>query len=520
MVAEEHEHHGGIARVQLLRQTDIFADRFIHAEEVVVEHITALLRPAACFGRNIGNGALRFGVGAVILIAHREGEQRRAVRRVEVGEQVVRELLVGMPHGDVGVDQLAEAVFRENAPVKAEVVVHALAVIEPAVAGVRVVRRIALRREVADVGADRAAVFVVLARAGEEAPLGIHGAAREDVREQAAGEALLLERVPGGIDLLHRVKAGEGVKVGQVAERLEHHAHDGDLLPLRNVFIGEGRKQRLRRAGIVALRLFGEQLRHRVQEGKRKAAGKIDLVVRPDIDERVVRRPFVDGFVGVGAEVRADAQQHAGRRAQRADAPALIAARHEEHGKGQHRAEERDRRVDLGGPFKSVLTHDAARRAQEQDIARAHRIAAQHDLIIVDEWEAHTEKAAEQHAAPAASGQKIAQPCEQQRREKVQRQQQRMIEIGPVQLCLREGGIRAGREPQAEKADADAEEREQHGEVGAVGAERPAARAIGRKNKARKLQIGFPFKKNNRIITDFSAKTTAISHHSAKSRSM
>ena len=82
------------------------------------------------------------------------------------------------------------------------------------------------------------------------------------------------------------------------------------------------------------------------------------------------------------------------------------------------------------------------------------------------------------------------------------------------------GGIRAGREPQAEKADADAEEREQHGEVGAVGAERPAARAIGRKNKARKLQIGFPFKKNNRIITDFSAKTTAISHHSAKSRSM
>ena len=43
---------------------------------------------------------------------------------------------------------------------------------------------------------------------------------------------------------------------------------------------------------------------------------------------------------------------------------------------------------------------------------------------------------------------------------------------------------------------------------------------LGRKNKARKLQIGFPFKKNNRIITDFSAKTTAISHHSAKSRSM
>ena len=95
-----------------------------------------------------------------------------------------------------------------------------------------------------------------------------------------------------------------------------------------------------------------------------------------------------------------------------------------------------------------------------------------------------------------------------------------MIEIGPVQFCLREGGIRAGREPQAEKADADAEEREQHGEVGAVGAERPAARAVGRKNKARKLQIGFPFKKNNRIITDFSAKTTAISHHSAKSHSM
>ena len=95
-----------------------------------------------------------------------------------------------------------------------------------------------------------------------------------------------------------------------------------------------------------------------------------------------------------------------------------------------------------------------------------------------------------------------------------------MIEIGPVQLCLRESGIRAGREPQAEKADADAEEREQHGEVGAVGAEHPAARAVGRKNKARKLQIGFPFKKNNRIITDFSAKTTAISHHSVKSRSM
>ena len=46
------------------------------------------------------------------------------------------------------------------------------------------------------------------------------------------------------------------------------------------------------------------------------------------------------------------------------------------------------------------------------------------------------------------------------------------------------------------------------------------ALAVGRKNKARKLQIGFPFKKNNRIITDFSAKTTAISHHSAKSRSM
>ena len=172
-------------------------------------------------------------------------------------------------------------------------------------------------------------------------------------------------------------------------------------------------------------------------------------------------------------------------------------------------------------PFAAqVAAEAAARRAQEQDIARAHRIAAQHDLIIVDEREAHTEKAAEQHAAPAAAGQKIAQPCEQQRREKVQRQQQRMIEIGPVQLCLRESGIRAGREPQAEKADADAEEREQHGEVGAVGAERPAARAIGRKNKARKLQIGFPFKKNNRIITDFSAKTTAISHHFAKSRSM
>ena len=181
VVAEEHEHHRGITRVQLLRQTDIFADRFIHAEEVVVENITALLRPAACFGRNIGNGALRFGVGAVILIAHREGEQGRAVRRVEVGEQVVRELLVGMPHGDVGVDQLAKAVFRENAPVKAEVVVHALAVIEPAVAGVRVVRRIALRREVADVGAGRAAVFVVLARAGEDETYKLIEQFREEV---------------------------------------------------------------------------------------------------------------------------------------------------------------------------------------------------------------------------------------------------------------------------------------------------------------------------------------------------
>ena len=51
------------------------------------------------------------------------------------------------------------------------------------------------------------------------------------------------------------------------------------------------------------------------------------------------------------------------------------------------RAEERDRHVDLGGPFKFVLTHDAARRADEPQVGGEHGVAAQLHLVVARERE-------------------------------------------------------------------------------------------------------------------------------------
>ena len=91
-----------------------------------------------------------------------------------------------MEHRRRGIDQLAEAAVSKGALIKAEVFVHVLPVIEPAVAGVAVKRVIALRLEVPDIGVGAGAEVLVAAVAGEEAPLGIRRAAREDVRQQTA----------------------------------------------------------------------------------------------------------------------------------------------------------------------------------------------------------------------------------------------------------------------------------------------------------------------------------------------
>ena len=283
----------------------------------------------------------------MVLIRHGEEKQRIAILalRIKVAQQIVHKHAVGVEHRRRGVNQLAEAAVGKGAFVKAEVFVHVLPVIEPAVAGMTVERIIALLLEVPDVGVGAGAEVLVVAVAGEEAPFGVRRAAGEDVCQEAARYAAAFQLVQRGVDLRHGGDIRQHGVVRQVAEGLKHDADDRDLLLFRDVRRLIRRKRCERIFFIITLRRIGEHLLHAVNERIDRALGYVDLHVRPGIDKAVVRGlPAADVRIGVDRKVRAQRKRKADKRTDEAREGAQRLLAHQKNGKEQHDDRARKRR--------------------------------------------------------------------------------------------------------------------------------------------------------------------------------
>ena len=77
---------------------------------------------------------------------------------------------------------------------------------------------VTLAIEVPHVGVGGFPEGLVLAVSRKEPPLCVHSAAGEDVGQQVAGHGLLLQRVPGSVDILYPFLLRQEGKVSQVAE--------------------------------------------------------------------------------------------------------------------------------------------------------------------------------------------------------------------------------------------------------------------------------------------------------------
>ena len=266
VVPKEHQHHRLVQTVQVLGQLVHGGDGLPHPGEIVVPDVAALLVQTAALGGDVlGDGRGGPLIGAVVLIGHGEGEAGAVgYPLLQLSEQLVGENIVGVIDGAGGVHQIAIVVLGEPAVLKAQIAVHVLAVIEPAVARVAEKGLIALVPEVPHIGVGVPAEVVVRGVAGQKAPLAVHRAPGEDVGQQPAGHALVGQLMPLLIYLGHGGLACHKVKVGQVAEGLQHNAHDGHLLVRRDVLVGKLRQHGLGRLGVIPRGRRGEHVPHAV----------------------------------------------------------------------------------------------------------------------------------------------------------------------------------------------------------------------------------------------------------------
>ena len=487
MISEEDQHHRLLHGLQLLRQPHHGVHGVGYPVEVVVPDVAALLAEAGVGGGQVlhrgGEGGL---IGPVVLVGHGEGEAGAILHLVlQLVGQLGHQNVVRVVDGRQGRDQRLVVVVGEPLLLKAQVFVDVLAVIEPAVARVAEHGLVALAAEVPDVGVGGLAEVVVGGIAGEEAPLAVHGASGEDVGEQVARHRLLLQLVPRLVGLHHRLGLSQNRQVGEVAEGLQHDAHDADLLLRGDVLVGEGRQQGLGVSLVVALRGCGEHLPEGVEEGVDTALGHKDLHIGPLVDEAVVCGFLVEG----GAEVPAgEGHSHEGQAAQRAEGPVFPVPQafgHEEDGEQQTSHEAENGEPGQPGDVQGVASHDAARLGGQTQVGGQQGVGSQADFEVVHHGNAHDGQEAEQEARPGPAEQEVAQPDKGHGGQQVQRQNDRVGEIGVengqgVKLCVGGGGVE-----EAQPADAAAHGGEGDGQPYGM---RPGQPGVGSLGQAHNVQ--------------------------------
>ena len=436
----------------------------------------------------------------MVLIRNGEEEERGVVLRacVDVVQEVIDQHGVGRVERLVDGDELGKARFVEHALVKAEVFVHIAAVIEPRIARVAVERVVALRLKIADKGIRCAAELLMLAVTGEEAPFGVRCAAGKNVGEKVAGNAALFQLVQRLIDPAHRGKLAQRGKIRQVGERLEHDADDCDLLFVRNVGVPILRERLIGVAVAVALRRVGKHILHAEKEGIGRAAGNVDLDGRPGGDEIGVGGRLVD--VRAGVVLKAAAKRERERRHDaREPCPGTHAlpAQHQQRQR-QQQQKALDDNEHRRGYVEGVLVHDAARRAQQAQVACQHRVAAQLHLVVACERKRKKRQRREKVRRPRPREEKKAEVDEQHRRKQIHHHEQRDFEVRLQKRGRVDGGIGVRREIEREQADARAERREPEKDPDAVHPAHHRARGLVRPHQGgEKTHVGaVPFPKN------------------------
>ena len=168
--------------------------------------------------------------------------------------------------------------------------------------------------------------------------------------------------MPGGIDRLHPLLFGQGRKICEVTEGLQHDPHHADLLVLRDRLLGialqSGGSHRL----LIALRRHREHILHAVQEGIQDAVGDKDLGIRPGIDQlRPGGGAAVGGLIAVQGQKRSPHHRRRGQQAEDPDVPPAQAPGQQEQGQDKTQSRPAQGLLDQGRHIQRVVPHDAPR---------------------------------------------------------------------------------------------------------------------------------------------------------------
>ena len=337
----------------------------------------------------------------MVLVGDGEGEARAQGRTLpKLILQLPDQDGVGLPDRGHRVYKGAVVVFREPVVLKAQILIDILPVIEPPVARMAAEGLIALIPEIPDIGAGGGTEIVMLRIAGEEGPLGVHRSPGEDVGQQIAGDGPGLQLVPGGVDLGHPLLAGQNLKIGEVAEGLQHDSHNRYLLTLRDAAVGVC----VHLGGGLGLAVAGggrgEHILEGVQEGIDTALGYKDLHVGPRVDKL--------GAAGFAVERRAEAgacqgHSHQGPAAQRSEGPlppSPDSLRHQKDAEQQPGEEAAQGKPHQPGQVQSVAPHDAPGLGGQPQIGGQQGVGAQANLVVVGQGDADGGEKAAQKARP------------------------------------------------------------------------------------------------------------------------
>ncbi len=345
-------------------------------------------------------------------------------------------------------------VFHIGVSRKAQVLVDVLPVVEPVVAGVHPLHRVALGAEVPGVGVGVAPEGAQRAAAGEEAPLGVHRAPGENIGHQGAGHPFGFQRVPGGIDV-----GGElgHPKPGEVVIGLQHDAHHVDLLALRDVGVGIA-AQKLR--GLLRPAARGGRIHgggDAVEKGIEKAPGQILLGGGPAVDQ-----PFIIGGVDVIDHIvqayRRGQSGSCGRQQDSrgpAPAPPVQPAPYQEVDQQPAPRHGEDDEPELPVQKQAVFARHIPHLLEQQQVAEHEGVVPEHQLVVVARGEAQQDPGGEAEGGPRPAGERVEEQDHDHRWQEVQKE-----DPGTFQISQRQAqAVRARGQQQGIKADPHARQR-------------------------------------------------------------
>jgi len=243
---------------------------------------------------------------------------------------------------------------------------------------------IALGCEITNVGICILGIRRLKFVAGEIAALGRYRSAGENIVNEVAGVAFLLQLMPKGIRILGE---GQPVKAGEIAVCFEHYGDDIDLFIDGYVFVlvfGEDIRTALLN---VVFRRLVECGRKAVQKRIEATAGQILVDARPYVDMLGI----VVGLIHIVAHIEIHAENGDNDREQQryephiADPYPCLEQQSDNDAVQQQKYREQ---YHYRGEFYGISVGDVCSLREVHDIRRDERIAAQHDLKVVAEREA------------------------------------------------------------------------------------------------------------------------------------